>query len=177
MTQEQYKKREKTINLLSIGALVILMLFLALCAWKGLADTPVFPIGIGLMLILHWFFSDVLSVKYLNMFEGKTDDQKRSYYVYAVMELIGFGGLTYFLIDMKSTTGAIIYIVCLFLKRKFMDEFRGVKKEEEEETEETEDVEEDEEIQEELPVIELEIPEVRATEEDLIAQTQVQKEE
>lgn len=180
MTEQQYKKREKLINILSAVPLVILIAFLAFCAWKGLADTVIFPIGVGVMLALHWCISDVVSAKYLNLFEGKTDDQKKAYYVYAAMELVGFGGLTYFLVDMNSTTGAIIYIVCLFLKKKFVEEFRGVKTEEpeaEEEIEETEDVEEEEELQEEIPVIELEIPEVRATEEDLIAQTQVQKSE
>lgn len=178
MTEQQYKKREKLINILSVVPLVVLIAFLAVCAWKGLADTIIFPIGVGAMLALHWCVSDVISAKYLNLFDGKTDDQKRSYYVYAGMELVGFGGLTYFLVDMNSTTGAIIYIVCLFLKKKFIEEFRGAKQEEpEEEIEESVEEEAEEVIQEEMPVIELEIPEVRATEEDLIAQTQVQKSE
>lgn len=179
MTEEQYKKREKQVNILSMGMLVVLILFLAFCAWQGIADTPVFPIGIGVMLALHWFFSDIFPIKWLNMFDGKEEDQKKSYYVYAVMELIGFGGLTYFLIDMTSTTGAIVYVVTMFLKRKFLDDFRGVKPEEtEEEADEEEEIEEETlEEREELPVIELEIPEVRATEEDLIAQTQMQNTE
>lgn len=176
MTEVQYKKRERMINILSMGTLGVLILFLAFCAWRGLADTLIFPVGIGAMLALHWFFSDVLAVKWLDMFEGKTEDQKKSYYVYAGMELVGFAGLTYFLIDMQSTTGAIVYVACLFLKKKFLEEFKGKKLEEtEEEEDEIEETEEGDEIQE--PVIELEIPEVRATEEDLIAQTQIQKPE
>lgn len=178
MTEEQYKKREKQVNILSMGMLGILILYLAFCAWKGLADTPAFPVGIGVMLTLHWFFSDILPIKWLDMFEGKTEDQKKSYYVYSAMELIGFAGLTYFLVDMGSTTGVIVYVVTMFLKKKFLDEFRGVKPEEtEDEEEEQEQEEEIEEVCEEEPVIELEIPEVRATEDDLIAQTQMQNPE
>lgn len=178
MTVEQYKKREKAVNLLSMGMLGVLILFLAFCAWRGLADTAIFPVGIGGMLLLHWFFSDVLPVKWLNMFEGKEDDQKKSYCVYAAMELIGFAGLTYFLIDMGSTTGAIVYVATMFLKKKFLEDFRGVKPEEAEEDEVAEVQENDsEQVRQEAPVIELEIPEVRATEEDLIAQTQMQSPE
>lgn len=176
MTQEQYRKRERIVNILSIGTLVVLIFFLAFCAWKKIADTPVFPVGIGLLLVIHWFFSDIFGIKYLNMFHEKTDDQKRSYCVYAAMELVGFGGLTFFLVDMNSTTGAIVYVACMFLKKRFIDEFRGIKPEETiDDQEEEAEEEETEEFREELPQIELEIPEVRATEEDLIAQTQVQK--
>lgn len=182
MTEQQYKKREKLVNILSMGMLGVLILYLAFCAWKGLADTLAFPIGIGVLLALHWFFSDILPISYLKMLEGKTDDQKRSYGVYAALELIGFGGLTYFLIDLSGTTGAIIYVVTMFLKKRFLDEFSGIKPEadEEDETEPEEDGEQQEEAAEsaaEEREIELEIPEVRATEEDLIAQTQVQNPE
>lgn len=173
MTEKQYKKREKLVNILSMGMLGVLILYLAFCAWKELADTIAFPIGIGIMLAIHWFFTDILPIFWLNLLEGKTEDQKRSYGVYAVLELIGFGGLTYFLVDMTSTTGAIVYVVTMFLKRRFLDEFRGIKPEEADETEpEADEVSSEEEIQTEETVIELEIPEVRATEEELIAQTQ-----
>lgn len=170
MTEEQYKKREKKINILSMGVLVLLIFFLAFCAWKRLADTPVFPVGIGFMLVLHWFFSDVLSVKWLDMFNEKNEEQKKSYYVYAAMELIGFGGLTYFLIDMTSTVGAIVYVGTMFMKKKFLDDFKGISPDENEEEEAAEEV--TGENGEEIPLAELEIPEVRAVEKDLIEQTQ-----
>ena len=58
--------------------------------------------------------------------------------------MIGLGGLVYFMVDMKSMTGALIYVACLFLKRKFREEFNGIKKEDEEdEAEETAELEED----------------------------------
>lgn len=181
MTEERRKKKERQINLLSMGTLVVLILFLIVVALSKKAGTWLFPAGIGLLLMLHWFFSDVLSVKWLNLFDGKNQEQVKSYYVYAGMELIGFAGLTYFLIDMNSTTGAIVYVVTMFLKRKFMDDFKGVKREEENE-EEAEEIQEqaepeDSSEEQEAEEIVLEIPEVRATEEELIAQTQMSKNE
>lgn len=179
MTEQQYKKRDRLLNILSMGTLGVLILYLAFCAWQGLANTIAFPIGIGVMLTIHWFFSDILPIWWLNLLNEKSDDQKRSYGVYAALELIGFAGLTYFLIDLTSTTGAIVYVVTMFLKRKFLDEFKGIKPEEaeesDEELEEAEMVQDEETVsaeESEEAVIELEIPEVRATEEELIAQTQ-----
>lgn len=172
MTEQQYKKREKLINILSMGMLALAILYLAFCAWKKLADTIALPVGIAVLLFIHWAVSDVLPIFWLNYLEGKTEDQKRSYGVYAALELIGFGGLTYFLVDMTSTTGAIVYVVTMFLKRKFLDEFKGIKPEDtEEEAEESDEAAQDTEQMEE-PAVQLEIPEVRATEEELIAQTQ-----
>lgn len=184
MTEQQYKKREKLVSILSMGMLGVLVLYLAFCAWKGLVESIVFPVGIGVLLAFHWFFSDILPIFWLNYLEGKTEDQKRSYGVYAALELIGFGGLTYFMIDLSGTTGALIYVVTMFLKKRFLDEFSGIKPEETDEEADEADLEDNEQQQdeaaesgEEESAIELEIPEVPATEEDLIAQTQVQNPE
>ncbi|MDO4323036.1 MAG: hypothetical protein Q4C61_10960 [Lachnospiraceae bacterium] len=139
MTDEQRKKIENRILFLSIGILVLLIAALVLIGVKGVADTLLFPTVIAVFLAIYWVISDVLSVVWLHSFEGKTDDQKRSYYLYAGLDLIGLGGLVYFMVDMKSTTGAIIYVCCLFLKRRFKDEFNGVQKDEDEEEAEAEE--------------------------------------
>lgn len=138
MTDEQRKRIENRVMFLSIGILVLLIAALVLVGVAGVADTLLFPVVIAVFLGGYWVVSDVLSVVWLHSFEGKTDDQKRSYYVYAGMDLVGLGGLVYFMVDMKSTTGAIIYICCLFLKKRFKDEFNGIKKDEDETDAETE---------------------------------------
>ncbi len=127
MTDEQKRKIEKRVTYLSLGILVLLIAALILIGVAGAADTPLFPVVIAVFLAAYWIVSDILSVLWLHSFEGKTDDQKKSYYIYAGLDLIGLGGLVYFLVDMKSTTGAIIYVCCLFLKRRFRDEFNGAK--------------------------------------------------
>lgn len=142
MTNEQRKKIGNRVMFLSIGTLVLLIIALILIGVAGKAETLIFPIVIAIFLAIYWVISDVLSVIWLKDFEGKTDDQKKFYYAYAGVDLIGLGGLVYFMVDMKSMTGALIYVACLFLKRKFREEFNGIKKEEEEEAEETAEFEE-----------------------------------
>ena len=143
MTDEQRKKIGNRVMFLSIGTLVVLIIALILIGVAGKAETLIFPIVIAIFLAIYWVISDVLSVIWLKEFEGKTDDQKKFYYAYAGVDLIGLGGLVYFMVDMKSMTGALIYVACLFLKRKFREEFNGIKKEEEEdEAEETAELEE-----------------------------------
>lgn len=142
MTDEQKAKIEKKIMLLSMGILGILIIALVVIGFAGLVETLIFPVLVAVFLTAYWIISDVLSVKWLHSFEGKTDDQKKSYYIYCGLDLIGLGGLVYFMVDMKSTTGAIIYICSIFLKRRFRDEFNGVKPDEEEtENEEAEEAE------------------------------------
>ena len=128
MTEEQKKKIENRILFLSIGIIAILIVFLILIGVTKKADTLIFPVVVAVCLALFWAVTDVLPVVWMKQFEGKTDEQKKSYYVYAGMDLIGLGGLVYFLVDMNSTTGAIIYVACLFLKKRFREEFYGTAK-------------------------------------------------
>lgn len=130
MTDEQKRKTENKVTFLSIGILVLLVAALVVIGLTGKAETLIFPVVIGIFLFAYWVVSDVLSIKWLHAFEGKTDEQKKSYYIYAALDFIGLGGLVYFMVDMQSTTGAIIYICCLFLKKRFREEFRGTKPEE-----------------------------------------------
>ena len=131
MTEEQKKKIENKIMFLSIGIIAILIVFLILIGVTQNADSIIFPVVVALFLAAFWAVTDVLPIIWMKQFEGKTDEQKKSYYVYAGMDLIGLGGLVYFLVDMNSTTGAIIYVACLFLKKRF----RTAKEEEDDEEE------------------------------------------
>lgn len=126
MTDEQKAKIQKRILVISAVLLVLLIGTLVLVGVAGLAETVIFPVVVALFLAIYWIVSDVMSVVWLHSFEGKTDEQKKNYYIYAGLELIGLGGLVYFLVDMKGTTGAIIFVCCLFLKKRFKDEFDGV---------------------------------------------------
>lgn len=127
------KKAEKKILILSLVLLALMAAFLLFVGVARLANTWVFPAGLGALLAIYWIVTDVLSVGWLNAFEGKTEDQKKSYYVYAALEAISFAGLTYFLVDMNGMTGAIIFLCGFMLKRKFKEEFQGKKEDAEEE--------------------------------------------
>lgn len=126
MAEEQKKQIQKKIMVISIGIMVLAVVFLVALGMTETADTLLLPVGLSVFLAAYWFVSDVLSVIWLKSFEGKTDEQKRAYYTYALIEAAGFAGLIYFIVDLRGTTGALIFAVSIFLKRRFRDEFQGV---------------------------------------------------
>lgn len=126
MTEGQKRRIENRVLFLSIGVMVLLIAFLIFVGVTKQADTLLFPVGLAVGLFVYWVISDVLSVVWLKGFEGKTEGQKKSYYIYALLDLVGFGGLAYFIIEMNSMTGALIYIACLFCKKRFREEYNGM---------------------------------------------------
>lgn len=126
MTDGQKRRIENRVLFLSIGVMVLLIAFLIFVGVTKQADTLLFPVGLAAGLFVYWVISDVLSVVWLKGFEGKTEGQKKSYYIYALLDLAGFGGLAYFIVEMNSMTGALVYIACLFLKKRFREEYNGV---------------------------------------------------
>lgn len=143
MTEGQKRRIENRVLFLSIGVMVLLIAFLIFVGVTKQADTLLFPVGLAVGLFVYWVISDVLSVVWLKGFEGKTEGQKKSYYIYALLDLVGFGGLAYFIIEMNSMTGALIYIACLFCKKRFREEYNGMPQ-----TTEAEDAESDTQIEE-----------------------------
>lgn len=143
MTDGQKRRIENRILMLSAGIMVLLVAFLIYVGVTKQVETILFPLGISVGLLLYWIVSDVLSVIWLKEFEGKTEEQKKSYYMYALFDAVGFAGLAYFIIDMDSMIGALIYIACLFTKKRFREDFKGTANEEETETEENSEMTEE----------------------------------
>lgn len=129
MTEQQRERIRKKILYGSIGILGLAVVFLIVCGIKGLADTMVLPVGIGILIFLYWLVSDVFSVFWVKEFEGKTEQQRRAYCIFAAMDLAALGGLVYFLLDMNSMTGVLIYVLFNMVKKRYRDEFLGVKAE------------------------------------------------
>ena len=126
MTREQKRKIEKRVLILSLAFLALAAGFLVLAGVLDFVETLWYPIGLSVILFIYWLVTDVLPMKWLNSFQGKTAAQKRAYYIYAGLDLAGVAGLIWFLVDMESTTGLAIYIASMLLKKKFKDEFDGV---------------------------------------------------
>ena len=136
MTDEQRRKVRNRVTYLSVASLAVLLAVLIVLGVTDRVETILFPIAISVCLVIFWVVSDVLAVIWLNAFEGKNDAQKRAYYIYAGLDFIGLGGLVYFMVDLKGTTGILIYICCIFLKKRFREEFSGTDSSGQEETEE-----------------------------------------
>lgn len=136
MTIEEKKKAEKRILVLSLGTLVLAGVFLLVCYLTKQVTTLVFPVGMSLFLLAYWAISNILPVVWANCFEGKNEAQKQAYYLYALIDLVGLAGLVYFVVDLESSTGALIYAASIFLKKSFKDKFDKKDEEEKEEKEE-----------------------------------------
>lgn len=125
MTEEQDRIIRKRITMLTFGVILLMLVFMVVLAVTGKIGTVLFPIGLSILLAVYWVVSDVLPVVWRRLFEGKTDSQKRAYYYYAAVDAIGFAGLIYFIINLTSMTGALVYAASIFLKRRFWDDFQG----------------------------------------------------
>lgn len=143
MTVEEKKKIQSRLTALTFGVIFLMAVFLVVLAVTRTIDTLLFPVGAGLFLLAYWVMTDVLPVIWLRTFEGKTEAQKKSYCIYALIDGIGLAGLEYFIINMTTTTGVLVYVVSVFLKRRFHDEFLGIKKNEDSEEKDASEKKED----------------------------------
>lgn len=142
MDEQKKKKIDRTffrLSLLPLAGAVAYMVFSAFTKKKLGID---YYVVLGLGLVLHWLLSDVLSVVYSKGFEDKTEEQVKAYKIYALLNLAGFAGLGYFACSVGNSGGifgALAYVMTLSIKRKYLDEYKGiVKKEDTEEDEEPE---------------------------------------
>lgn len=131
MTQEDKKKIEKRILLLSLGILGLTGFFLGVCLAAHQIQNRIFPVGLSVLMLLYWAVANLLPVFWAKNLEGKTEAQKQAYCVYALIDFVGLAGLVYFVIDLDSSMGALIYAASIFLKKTFKDKFEGKKEEEE----------------------------------------------
>lgn len=141
MTEEQKKKIRHRITVLTFGVIVLLAVYLVVLAVTKKINTILFPAGAAVFLALYWVTVDVLPIVWLHSFDGKTEEQKRSYYFYAAADAAGLAGLVYFVINMSSMTGALVYVASMFLKKRFHDEYLGVSEEKSETPENAEGTE------------------------------------
>jgi hypothetical protein len=138
MTEEQKRKIENRILILSLAVIGILAVIMVVLGVTHRADTFWFPLMSGIFLFIYWIVADVVSAYWLHSLDEKTEEQKKAYYLYAAADLAGLAGLVYFIMNMRSSTGVIVYVAAMFLKRKFHTDYEGV-----EETEEDESASED----------------------------------
>lgn len=134
MTEEQKNKIQNKIMILSVAVIVLLAACLVFLVATKRANTILLAVVGGVFLAVYWVISDVLPVVWVKSFEGKTDEEKKAYCIYAALNLISFGGLIYFIVDADSMYGVIIFAACIIIRRRFYDTFSGKAKEPEDET-------------------------------------------
>ena len=129
MTQEVKKKIEKRILILSLGILGLTGIFLGVCLATHQILNPIFPAGLSLLMLLYWAAANLLPVFRAKIFDGKSEAQKQAYWIYALIDFVGLAGLVYFVVDLDSTIGAVVYAASIFLKKRYREKFDGKEEE------------------------------------------------
>lgn len=143
MDKQEKRKIRKKITIASFSLLAAALLFLVFIALAKPATNMIFYVGISLFLIVYWLLLDVIEPRMLHEFDGITSEQMSAYYKYAGADLIGYAGIAYFVFSIGGTGnsglfGAVIYILCVSIKRKFKEQFEGTPPQTEEQVEEAE---------------------------------------
>lgn len=131
------QKKRKTGRIILGVALAQLVLAVALMVW-GVATkhltTRQSNILVAVSLLIYWLLTDILEPVLAHRFDGITPEQKNAYYKFMGFDLVGLGGICYFLFSMGGTTGsngilgAAIYALTVKIKRDNQDIFYGRKK-------------------------------------------------
>lgn len=163
MDEKEKRKIEKRIMAGSFLLLLCAAGYLLYSAFVLKRIGPEYNVVIFGCLLLFWVLTDVVSVHCTKGFEGKTEAQRKAYWVYALMDLVGLAGLGYFAVSMSNNggmIGALIYAFTMMGKRKYKDEYMGITEKEDEDEQEGaqealtgEDVSEEETLEEETPEI------------------------
>ena len=126
---EKQKKRIR--SMIHVASGVVLAAVIAYMAYLFIEKKPLGPVYMVVIcgaLLLFWLLETVLAPILCHSFEEHTPEQIASYKKYAALELLGYGGLAYFALSATSGTGiygALVYVVTLMFKRRFLDEYLG----------------------------------------------------
>ena len=115
--------RRIQISVIIIAVIMLLYLFWALRTGKN----PVF----------YWLLGDIFAMFWKHGFVGRTEAQKKAYYMSVAMDAVAYGGFAYFLLGRNpnsSLIGAVIYMVGIMNARNFRKEYAKEAPEEEKET-------------------------------------------
>ena len=132
MDEEKRRKIQNFISVISLILVAVIALFLFIASRNQKWTGTVFNIIIGGCLTFYWILFDIIEPILLKQFDNLTRERKIAYIKYIVIDAIGYAGIAYFVCLLggsssnKGIVGAVIYVVCISLKRKFKEEFIGV---------------------------------------------------
>ena len=148
MDEQKRRKIDRMVFRISLIPLLLGVVYMFYSAFSKKELGVDYYIVLALGLGLHWLLSDVVSIIFSKGFEGKTEAQQKAYKIYAALNLAGFAGLGFFACSVGSNNGiwgALVYVMTLSQKRKYLDEYKGIVKEKEKEDSEEEIAEDAEE--------------------------------
>jgi len=164
MEEQTSRKIKKRITMISILMLVVVVGYIIYAIVSKNLSILVFQILIGAFLIIYLLLLDIIEPLLLKQFDNITAEQKKAYFKFIGIDILGTGCLSYFILSMgkDSSEGfgsfyaALIYMVTIRIKYKFKHEFMGIKLDNKIET--VLDIQEDAVEKEEIPIEKEEIP-------------------
>ncbi len=129
MDGEKRRKIQKFISVISLILVAVIAVFLFVASTNQKLTGTVFHIIIGGFLTFYWILFDVIEPILLKQFDHLTRERKIAYIKYVLIDAVGYGGIAYFVCLLggsssnKGIVGAVIYVVCISLKRRFKEEF------------------------------------------------------
>ena len=129
------RKNKRTDKILRIWMLLLVVGMLAYLLYMALVKKAIgseYPFVVVAFLSLLWLVSDVLPIILKHSFDGKTEEQKKAYLLYALCNLVGYAGLGYFALAYNQNTGmygALAYVVMTMFRRRFLDTYKGTEQE------------------------------------------------
>ena len=129
-------QRTSVIIVLAMTAVIAAYLIYTLVT-KNL-NIVLFEIMLSIFVVTYTVLNDVVEPKRLGLLDNMTIGQRDAYMKIIVLDVVGIGGLLYWIAGMSSEDGesllpVLIYFLAAQMKRKFRPEFEGTAEEENEE--------------------------------------------
>lgn len=140
LTPEEELRIDRRIQISVIIIAVIMLLYLFWALRSGKNPGRPFSILILVFVVFYWLVGDIFAMFWKHGFAGRTEAQKKAYYMSVVMDAVAYGGFAYFLLGRNpnsSLIGAVIYMVGIMNARNFRKEYAKEAPEEERETAES----------------------------------------
>ena len=130
------KKRLRIAGWVRIIALIVLIAGMAglfYGEFKGLINMTLYRVLIGLLLFLFWAAVDILIPFLTHSLEGLPEKQVKAYRIYALLDMVAYGGLAWFGMSIEGNTalyGAAVFAVATMYKRKYYNKYKGIEDDE-----------------------------------------------
>ena len=128
MSEKERAKINQKIHIAGIAVLVAVMIYMiyAGVVLKHLGKGYAIAIGVG--IFLFWLLENVVRPMLTKELDDMTPQQVSTFKKCALLNLGGYAGLVYFALSLNTGTGiygAIVYVVCLMMRRRLQEDQRA----------------------------------------------------
>ena len=125
MDENRKRQIERRVHIAGIGVLALVMAYLLYCGFAKRELGSMYPVVIGGGILIFWLIEDVLKPMLTREFDGMTEKQLSNYRKCSALSFVGYAGLVYFAVSLNRQSGfygAVVYVICLMVKRRLQSE-------------------------------------------------------